>query len=114
MEVTDRLGGVTQVTFQYDISSYCHSHCTLIFSQCRTHVGPASRSFFLPLLSLHRVLEQSIHSLMWFRQTVGGKKKVTEIIFVLRGEGQVDIMRRRIFLHNYGGGLTSQISIAEG
>lgn len=30
MEVTDRLDIVTQVTFQYDISSYCHSHRTLI------------------------------------------------------------------------------------
>lgn len=30
MEVTDRLCEVTQVTFQYDISSNCHSHRTLI------------------------------------------------------------------------------------
>lgn len=30
MEVTDRLGGVTQVIFQYDIPSYCHKYYKLI------------------------------------------------------------------------------------
>lgn len=68
MEVTDRLDGVTQVTFQYDISSYCHSHRTLISTMQRAFTLRLLHS--LPLsLSLHYVWEQCSYCQMWLRPT---------------------------------------------
>lgn len=116
MEVTDRLSAVTQVTFQYDISSFCHSHHTLIstaqraFTLCLLHSPTLSLPAPLSLtLSLHCAQEQSTYSQMWLQRTLD--KRLRRSFFQWGGacwhEG-------RDFLHNNGGRLTEQIFGAEG
>lgn len=91
MEVTDRLDIVTQVTFQYDISSYCHSHCTLISAMhACMYALLLSLHLFLSLslsLSLPHVREQFTYCQMWLRRT--HDKRLRRSFFRDGGRGSV-------------------------
>lgn len=81
MEVTDRLRRVTQVTFQYDIPSYCHSHRTLISAMQRACMPrlPLSLSFYLSLITLYK---NNSHTAKC--GSANSRQKVMEIIFPVR------------------------------